>query len=370
MRQPDFSNEQAVSRRPHTVAPSLASVRLVLVYPVWAPILPGSDAGLSNIIRNTMNVLRRAGVHCEAWQVKNDQDLLAKMEEQKWTSDRPITHVVINPPLGYDHPKIFQDLAHRWPDVEFVQLNHSGMAYISINPNAFEVIHDLLNLEMSSHNVLIAGNNPRYTSWLEETFGKPALLLPNLYDTTTYLNPVTSRCHPDPIRIGSFGEARPWKNQLIAAESALTLARRLGVRVELYVIQERWPNTPSWEQAQARVQLYSNQPNARLVTIPWEVWPKFRKTVGSMDIMLSPSFDETFCCIVADGIAEGVPSVVTGAIEWAPRDWWAEPWEWSDIVSRATSLLQNRIGAVQAGRKALDAYVKSGVQHWIEYLTR
>jgi glycosyltransferase involved in cell wall biosynthesis len=370
MRSFDFSHEQQVARRPHTVAPTLASVRLILVYPIWKPIMPGSDAGLSNIIRDTMKVLRRNGVHCEAWGVKDAEHLMQRLEAQEWQHQRPVSHVVVNPPLGYDFPDMFQKLCYRWTDIEFVQLNHSGLAYISINGNAFKVIRDLINLEMATHNFLVAGNNTRYTSWIGSAFGKEALYLPNLYDTESYVNPIRTRSDFDPVRIGSFGESRPWKNQLIAAEAALALGRRLGVRLELYVNKERWPGSPSAQQADARAQLFAGLPDAKLITVPWDVWAKFRKTVAAVDIMFSPSFDETFCCVCADGIAEGVPSVVTGAMEWCPRTWWAEPWEWSDVVSRGMSLLQDRVAAVHAGRQHLNKYVKDGIGHWIEYLTR
>jgi glycosyltransferase involved in cell wall biosynthesis len=294
---------------------------------------------------------------------------MTQMENESWKNPRAITHVIINPPLGYNHPEMFAQLSARWPDIEFVLLNHSGQSYISINANAFKVIRDVLNLETATHNILVAGNNPRFTDWLGAAFGKPGLLLPNLYDTEKYRNPVTARKDADPIRIGSFGEARPWKNQLIAAQAALALARNLGVRLEFFVNAERWPN--SWcGQADSRAQLFAGLPNARLIEVPWEAWPKFRQTVSAMDIMFSPSFDETFCCVVADGIAEGIPSVVTGAIEWCPMDWMADPWEWCDIVSRGVALLNNKAAAVHAGRQALNAYVKNGLQCWTEYLAR
>ncbi|HKN69990.1 MAG TPA: hypothetical protein VJX30_03100 [Terriglobales bacterium] len=370
MRYPDFSNEQPSARRPHPVAPSLATVHAILVYHLWQPTLPGSDAGLSNIILDTTKVLRREGVHCEAWSVKNAEHLMSRLESQDWTNPRPITHVIINPPLGYHHPKMFAQLSQCWPDVEFVLLNHSGMSYVSINPGAFTVIRDLLDLEMATHNVLVAGNNSRYTSWIASAFGHDALLLPNLYDTDSYVNPVPKRSDYDPVRIGSFGEARPWKNQLIAAEAALAMGKQLGVRLELYVLQERWPDTPSGQQADARSQLFANLPGARLITLPWEAWPKFRRTIAAMDVMFSPSFDETFCCVCADGIAEGVPSVVSGAMEWCPANWMADPWQWSDIVSRGVALLHDKVAAVHAGRQALDAYVKNGIRCWTEYLIR
>lgn len=370
MRTTDFDSEHPVNRRPHAVAPHIASVRLVLVNHIWQPQLPGSDAGLSNIIRDTMKVLRRSGIQTESWGVRDAQHLMARLEAEDWRSQRPVTHIVVNPPLAYNNPKMFHELSSRWTDVEFVQLNHSGMAYISINPNAFEVIRDLLSLEMATHNFRVAGNNVRYTSWIGSAFGKEALYLPNLYDTESYVNPVIARPFNDPVRIGSFGEARPWKNQLIAAEASLALARRLGVRLELYVNKERWPNTPSQQQADSRAQLFSRLPNAKLITVPWDAWPMFRRIVGSVDVMFSPSFDETFCCVCADGIAEGIPSVVTGALEWCPKTWMCEPWDPASIASVGISLLHNKVGAVHDGRQALNAYVKSGIQHWMEYLTR
>lgn len=369
MRTPDFSNEQRVNRRPHTVAPSLASVRLVLVVHQWRA--PGSDAGLSNIIRDTMKVLRRNGVQCEAWQVANAQQLMNRLEAEEWRSQRPVTHVVVNPPLGYHHPDMFAEMSMRWTDIEFVTLNHSGMSYISINDNAFAVIRQLLDLEAATHNFFVAGNNPRYTTWIGNAFGREALLLPNLYDTESYINPVVTRRDFDPLRIGSFGEARPWKNQLVAAEAAIAIARRLGVQLELYVNDERWKNNKAnMSQVRARAQLFSGLPDARLITVPWEPWPRFRRRVKAMDILFSPSFDETFCCVCADGIAEGVPSVVTGAMEWLPRHWQAEPWDPASVTNVGMTLLHDRIGAVHDGRKALNTYVNNGVRDWIAYLTR
>jgi glycosyltransferase involved in cell wall biosynthesis len=369
MRHSDFTHEAQVARRPHTVAPALSSARVVMVSHVWQPQLPGSDAGLSNIIRDTTKVLRRNGVQAESWAVKDAEGLMARLEAEDWRAARPITHVVINPPLAYHQPKMFHEMVGRWVDVEFVQLNHSGLAYISINPNAFEVIRDLLDLESAVHNFRVAGNNVRYTSWVGNAFGREALYLPNLYDTESYSNPVVARTSYDPLRIGSFGEARPWKNQLIAAEAALALARRMGVSLELYVNKERWKNTPAQQQADSRAQLFKDIPNVKLIELPWQPWAKFRRTIAGMDVLFSPSFDETFLCVCADGIAEGVPSVVTGAVEWCPSQWMCEPWDPASVAHVGAALLHGKLGAVHDGRRALDAYVRTGVQHWCEYLT-
>ena len=61
-------------------------------------------------------------------------------------------------------------------------------------------------------------------------------------------------------------------------------------------------------------------PHVRLVENAWQTWPQFRQTVRHMHLLLQPSYTESFNVVTADGIAEGVPSVVSDAIEWAPDE--------------------------------------------------
>jgi hypothetical protein len=88
-----------------------------------------------------------------------------------------------------------------------------------------------------------------------------------------------------------------------------------------------------------------------------------------MDLLFSPSFDETFCVVAADGIAEGVPSVVTGALEWTPPSWWCKPYDPASVANVAMGLLHDR-HAIHEARKALVRHVNDGVSRWIDYLTR
>ena len=370
MRTPDFRNETAVSRRPHHVAPSLASVRVILACEQMGDPRPGgSEAGLDVIGNCTARVLRRNGVHAEVWKVRNGLDLLQRLEAESWHQcygQRAITHVVVNNPR-FVPPGEFAEMASKFVDIEFIQLNHSGLAYLGIDDWGVWNIKEIMDLETALHNVRVAANNPRFQNWMNGNFGVRCLLLPNLYDVDGFRNPVVARKDYDPLRIGSFGAGRPWKNQLIAAEAAMTMARRLGVNLELYINSGHWDaDGPA---TAARVQLLLGVPWAKLIQIGWQAWPKFRRVVGSMDILLSPSFDETFLVVCADGIAEGVPSVVSGAVEWAPRSWQAEPWDQSSVSSVGLGLLHARVAAVHDGRQALTAYVDAGVALWLNYLT-
>ena len=77
----------------------------------------------------------------------------------------------------------------------------------------------------------------------------------------------------------------------------------------------------------------------RLVLNGWQSWPKFRKTVAHMHLLLQPSYTESFNMVTADGVAEGVPSVVSEAIDWAPEDWKADVDDVLDIARTGRKLL-------------------------------
>ena len=71
--------------------------------------------------------------------------------------------------------------------------------------------------------------------------------------------------------------------------------------------------------------------------------------------------------VTADGAAEGVPSVVSDAINWAPESWKAE----IDDVFAATRvgiglLFDDR--AALDGLNALRVHNKQGVASWLRYL--
>jgi glycosyltransferase involved in cell wall biosynthesis len=360
--------EAAIQRRPHDVAPSAESARPIVVIHKWVKPAPGtSDHGLAVILRMNVAVLRRAGLAAEAWVAVGILDLLEQMEKDRTASAlRPPTHVIINTP-SFILPEGFDELATKYQNTQFVQVSHSGLAYLSIDEFGIRNIRDVLDLSANRHNIKVAGNNPRFVSWVEDDFGAKVPFLPNLYDTSTFVSPVSHRNAIETLRIGTFGPARPWKNQLVAAEAAIALARRLGARLEYYVNGNR--NDVDGRTAQSRAELFRGLTNAALISVPWQPWPAFRRTVGSMDLLLQPSFDETFQVIVADGIAEGVPVVTTAACEWTPKSWWAEACDPASVASVGAALLASRPAAITSGRTALTNYVSAGTRLWQSWLS-
>lgn len=361
-------SETLVPRRPHLVSSQLESVRCVFVIHRWNPIPGSSDMGLGVIVQMCMKVLRAAGVHCEVCHTSGYEGLFEWLEaDAARKPTRPVTHVIINTP-SFIYPRTFEDLGAAFPETDFVQLNHSGMAYLSIDTDGMRNIKAVLDISQHAHNVRVAGNNRRFTRWTRDALGARSVYLPNLYDTTTFAETTTPMRNNGVLRIGSFGAGRSWKNQLVAAEAAVSMARRMGAYLELYVNVGRWDGDP--RMIENRAELFEGLPFAKLIDIPWVNWSRFRKIVQSMDLLFSPSFDETYNVVTADGIAEGVPSVASGAIEWVPKSWQcAEVFDPADVVRVGMTLMNDRIGAIRDARHHLSEFVASGTRQWIRYLT-
>lgn len=352
--------------RPHDVNPSIETLRVVLVTKNWSSVPGVCSVGLSVTAANTMRVLRREGVHIESWQVKDVAEFYRRLARHE-NAPRPITHVIASAP-SFMQPFHYVELAHKYPDTEFTQQNHTGTAYLSIDKFGIKNIREVLDLERDLHNVRVSWNNPRGREWCFNTYHGGDLLLPNLYDTTTFVPISPARKCPDPIKIGSFGASRPWKNFLSAAEAAVELSERLGIGLEYYVNGGRdEKHLGGGQMIEAREQLFEGSLNKKIIKVPWANWPTFRRFVRTMDLLMNPSFDETFLVVAADGIAEGVPSVVTGAVEWTPNNWHADPWDPTSIMRVGMGLLHDP-HTVSDARAYLERFVKQGITLWLNYL--
>lgn len=359
-------------QQPHDVAPITSSVRVILAIKNFASIPGVCHIGLGVTAANTMKVLRRAGIQCEAWSLDTPRGvkggevkLLWKKLQEAESNPRPITHVIVSAP-SWILPINFYHLALAYPNITFVQLNHSGCAYLSIDKNGIHNIREVCSYQEMTHNIHVAANNERVGKFISTSFGVNATLLPNLYDTETFIKPFTPKKIGDTLRIGSFGASRPWKNQLCAAEAAVMIGHTMGYNIELYVNSKR-PDGGE-RMIESRAELFDNLPHAKIIDVPWASWPNFRDITRNMHILFQPSFDETFNVCTADGIAEGVPSVTTSALEWTPRAWWAVPEDPASIMSVGIGLLHNPSHAVEEGRTALTKYAANGLQRWLDFL--
>ena len=344
--------------RPHAVDPSTSTARALFIYKTRDCDSP-SHVGLGVIAAATAKTLRRAGLWAEAWGCTDAADLRARLQRASALAHErgqlQPTHVVIHAP--WVATADLAALARDWPDVVFAIVSHSNFGFLAADPHAVQLLREAVELQHSLHNVVVAGNSEKFVRAASTIWNTSFALLPNLYDLSEPMPPARPAYAGGSLRLGLFGACRILKNGLTAAAAAAALAATLRVPTALYVS----------EATAAMRELCEDAPNLKLVVTGWLPWAKFRQLVGSMNLLLQPSFTESFNAVTADGVHQGVPSVVSDAIDWAPARWQANPDDAEDLV-RVAQYLLHAPQAVEDGRQALASYVQDGIQTWMDFL--
>jgi glycosyltransferase involved in cell wall biosynthesis len=313
----------------------------------------------------TERVLRRAGVDAHIFGVPQPGDILKKLQGMRSLPKRVVIEAI-----WVDIPTL-KTLLAAYPDIEFLVRTHSQVGFLQVEPPAVKILREMLALQSQIPNLGVSANTTRLATFLERAYLAPCVFLPNLYDAEHTRKHVRD---PAILRIAGFGALRLLKNHMSAAAAALLVARHLhfdrdGRRMEYWLNVNREENAGAKGILTAIRNLYAGLPWAKLVEHPWEEWSRFRKTMGRMDLYLQPSFTETFNITVADAIAEGVPVVVSDAIDWAPRRAQAEADSVEDIAWIGVRQLENR-KAPEEALSALRHHVDEGVRTWLRWLNR
>ena len=331
-------------------------MRVVIAYKNFAAHRNISHIGLGVAAINTVKVLHRAGINAEVWPVLSAADLSLRLRNE------PAEHVIISAPW-IPTPEL-QKLSLAFPRTEFAVNCHSNVGFLQADRNGVRLVREAMELELGSANLHLAGNSRRFCYWIRSAFGAPCAYLPNLY----WLNGHPVRPLPWPggmLRIGTFGATRPLKNLMSAAGAALEIARHFRAPLELWLSAGRAEGGGEPVLGAVKEMLHG-LPGVRVVANGWESWPAFRKTVAHMHLLLQPSYTESFNMVTADGVAEGVPSVVSDAIDWAPDDWKANVDDVLEIARVGRRLLRDE-RAADEGRAALAAYVEEGLCAYRKY---
>jgi hypothetical protein len=319
----------------------------------------GSHTGLGVTALNTAKVLRREGFSANVWPICSAASLREKLLLH------PTGHVVIAAPW-MPSPDLAA-LAAEFSETQFSVNCHSNVGFLQADRNGVQLIRELMELEIGSHNIHLAGNSERFCNWVRSAFGTSCVYLPNLY----YLDRPTHWPHRTysggALRIGIFGATRPLKNLMSAAAAALDLARTVRAPLELW-LSEGYAEVGGETVLAAVKEMLHGLPHVQLILNGWQSWPVFRRTVAHMHLLLQPSYTESFNMVTADGVAEGVASVVSDAIDWAPRDWKANVDDALDISRVGRRLLADP-RATEEGFRALENYVAAGIQSYKRYLT-
>lgn len=341
--------------------------RVVIAYKNFGAFKGLSHIGLGVSAMQNARMLREHHIFAEVWPITSAQELEQKLQVDKHYEQQahhvPISHVVISAP--WIPTQQLAQLVMKYSTIEFAVVSHSNIGFLQADPGAIKLLREGSELEQSNPNFHIAANSRKLVTWWEATYGTDMLHLPNMYPFSGRIP--RRQWQGGFLRIGCFCAIRPYKNVLTAAAAALEIGVRLRVtQLEFWISGGRAEGGGHTIVA-AINEMYAHVPRVRLVQNNWESWPSFVKTVGSMDLMIQPSYTEAFNVVTADGIVQGIPSVVSDAIDWAPKRWVAQSDAASDIADVGIRLLHDP-NVSDEGEDALEEHNERGLRDWEKFL--
>lgn len=350
---PDYTHP---NRHPHR------ALHVLLMYKNFGAIAGISHIGLGVASLNNAKVLNRIGIKAQVIPIKAEDDIKLALGQNP-----DATHVVISAP--WVSTKTLSYLCAIHPDVQFSVVSHSNVGFLQADSNGIRLIKEGIQLEGSTSNFHIGGNSQRFCSWVENAFGEPATYLPNMY-YLHHRHGEQKRLWRDvggTLRIGIFGAARSLKNMLSSVGAAMEMSYDLGAQTEIWINCGRDDGPESKRIRAAAAELVAGMPNVTLKELNWTAWPTFKRQVGTMHVLLQPSYTESFNMVTADGISEGVASVVSDSITWAPPTWKAEVDDVGDIARVGMGIL-NDPEAAKKGLEALKKHNRDGERAWVDFL--
>jgi len=337
------------------------NLRVILAYKNFAANRAVSHIGLGVTALNSAKTLRDAGAKTDVWAISNSQNLGERLKSAQ--AEAPVSHVVVSAP--WIPTADLEQLTADHPETKFAVNCHSNLGFLQADPGAMRLVREGLELQRTTWNFQVAANSERLANWVGDTYGTPCAHLPNLYHLDPLAGPDRSLFSGGTLRIGAFGATRPLKNFMTAAGAALEIASRMRVDLEFWMSSGR--NEGGGPLVNAIQQMTTGLRHVKVVENGWQTWPQFRQTVRHMHLLLQPSYTETFNVVTADGVAEGVPSVVSDAIEWAPSGWKARVDDVHHIAAIGEKLLGDK-RAAKRGLKALRSYNQRAMRAWEQFL--
>jgi hypothetical protein len=332
-------------------------MQVVLAYKNFAANRAVSHIGLGVTALNAAKTMRAAGIQADVWPIVNAAELRSRL------TNSGVTHVVVSAPW-IQTPDLAQ-LCASFPETRFAVNCHSNLGFLQADPSAMRLVREGLDLGRCNWNFQIAANCERLARWVEVAYGAPCLRLPNMYHLDITAAPRRELYKGGTLRIGAFGATRALKNLLTAAGAAVEIANARRTDLEFWISSGR--NEGAGPVVEAVKQMMHGLPHVKLMENGWQTWPQFRQTIRHMHLLLQPSYTESFNVVTADGVAEGVPSVVSDAIEWAPKNWKAEVDDAGHIARVGLKLLDRR-SAVREGYDALRRHNRVAFDHWRGFL--
>ena len=332
---------------------------LALVYKDLALWTGYSSVGLQVAAQTTAEVLNHGGISTTVVGVRHNIDLLSRIRNAS-RNQNPYSHIVIMAP--WLTPLDLAALLRAFPKIQFAVQAHSNVGGVHGDVRGIANFRQYADLILSYPNLKIAGNCKSFVDWFARAYDvERVFLLPNLYPLSQQSR---KQIRGAIIHIGAFGALRPEKNFITATAAAIEIQKTLDQPVALHMLTGG--ESGGRRIADTIAQMTDGIPGFTVARCRWTEWSEFRKLVCRMDLLLQPSYTESFNLVTADGIAEGVPSVVSDAIVWAPATWKAPSDSPSAIARIGIRLIRHP--KIWIGRDALHNHNKQSLVFWREFL--
>lgn len=345
------------------------SYRVLLCYKNFSKDCSVSHIGLGVTAMYTAKTLVHAGINAQAVPILGGDELekiLNGAGAATGQDNDPVTHVVI---MAQFIPTVWlAKLARKFYRIKFALNCHSNVGFLQAEPNAIKLLREAIDLETGTSNFFAGGNNKRFVQSMELMFGRPLQFLPNLY----FLHGHEPIHRPiwggGTLRLGAFGSHRIYKNFSTAVAAAMILSHEMKVQTELWINGGRTDGAGGIVY-QTALAWTTGMPNIELKELHWTTWPNFKRWVGTMNLLLQPSYTESFNNVTADGVVEGTPSVVSDVIDWVPHSWKASTDDAMHVAQVGRRLINDHQAAAD-GYKTLKQYVVNGLVEWRNFLAR
>lgn len=321
--------------------------------------------GLGVTANNLAEFLKRKKFNVQAESIIDGYDLRDKLKNESY---KDITHVVICAPI-FD-TGFLRQLCNQFPNIQFSNTFHSNAGFLGLDKWAMGILGEQILAQKDLPNFKVSVNCKKFEKVVEELFDTDVLCLSNLY-------PIFEDCWPikrgsldsNPIRVGTFCAIRSLKNIPTAAFAAGIIAAKTGKKVEFCIMSGREEDPQAEKIVTGVKRLFDSIPNIELVQYDWAEWDEFRHNiVGNMDVLILPSFTESFNVVTADGIYMGVPSVVGTSIDWVPSYWIGNSDDAYDLADRAIKLIGYQ-GTARDGWVSLSERNDQSFEDWKNWLT-
>lgn len=336
-------------------------VKLGIFYKNFAAWKGVSHIGLGVAALANAKYLGEHGIDATVFPVRHNIDIVKAIVSYQSETGYPLTHTVISAP--WISCRDIVEIVKYFPMIQFVIVSHSNVGFLQADPQGIHLLRDYVELSRKYDNLSVGGNSAKFVRWLGEAYEEHAVLLPNMYPVCGGLD-FTCPAESPVIKIGSFGAIRPLKNQITAAAAAMIISDRLDMPVEFHLSAGREEGGGNIV-LNAIQQMTRDIPNFSLVLDGWRGWLEFKELVADMDLLIHPSYTESFNIVSADGVSQGVPVVGSEAIYWLPQDWRADSDDAVRIAEVGIRLLNE--GAAE-GIAALDRHNRESLEHWKIFL--